>query len=130
MLLVACLLFANLAAAVSFSPYYENTLHRASCIADHYGYLVFVAGEIFGAPNMGELEENLWISFYTMVDYAEDDDMAGFNAEYANFISIANQIRWSYFYYGIMDGYPFSDLWQNYLESQQGTFMCYTGGET
>ena len=128
-LILAVLLLVGIATAISFPPYVENTLHRAWCIGDNYEYLAFMAGEIFGAPNMGELYENLWISYYTMIDYAEDEDIAGFNAEYANFTSIANEIRWSYFYYGIMEGYPFSDLWQNYWETQEGIFMCYAGGD-
>jgi hypothetical protein len=126
-LLVACLLLANLATAVSFSPYFESTLDRAWCIADYYEYLAGQADD-FGAPDMEGLYVSLWDSFGDLIGYAEVDDVAGFNAEYANFISIANEIRWSYFYYGIMDGYPFSDLWQNYVETQQGVLWCYAGG--
>ena len=128
-LILAVLLLVGTATAISFPPYVENTLHRASCVASHYEYLIFVAGEIFGAPNMGELHDDLWGSYEAMFGYAEDGDMAGFNAEYANFTSIANEIRWSYFYYGIMEDYPFSDLWQNYWETQEGIFMCYAGGD-
>lgn len=85
----------------SIDDYFDNRLEKAWCLDEYYGGELVSAGEDWFGGDMYGLDEDLDVSFDNMLGCAIDSDYACFNAEYANFMSILNQITALYFYYGV-----------------------------
>lgn len=109
------------------NTYLFERYYKAHCLAEYYGEnLAVYADKEFEAPGMAGLNEDMWDSLRYLASCGED--YSCFNAEYMNFISIVNEIVYTYFYYGILY-YDVGELYHNYHEQMSSALICMTGGE-